>query len=178
MPVTKSAIRHLEGFSVKKPVFVLGITLSRVGFSFLISLLSITALILLQAFVPVRNTGYFPIFLYYSEDALAIMFVLFIFIGGVLFFVWTRKGTFYFFEDHVIWRIGPARASGEYDKMKNVDLDIEAGTMDWQTAPSASVKNRNGISFDYANRRHKFRLGRKNRTKEFEEFLKQHLDLK
>lgn len=128
---------------------------------------------MLQAYIPLGNAGFSSTILFYFEDALAAMFVLFIFIGIGLYLDWHRKGTFYFYDDHFIQCIGGIRLRGNYEMIRNVELSTNTYSFGWQVLSS---KKKNWICFELG-RSYKFRLGKKNRTREFEEFLKQHIDL-
>ena len=170
-------IWHPKEFSTKDPVFVLGITLSTAGFFFLISILSITILILMQAYIPIGNRVYTSIVLYYLEDLLASMFVFFIVLCLALHFAWMRKGTFYFYNAYLVWRIGSMRVKGNYENMKYTEFNAERSWVDTQRTLLYFKRRINKITFDYANLSHNFKLSKKNRILDFEEFLKQHLEL-
>lgn len=175
MPVTKTFARYKPEFSIKNPAFFLGIKPSTVGFFLLIGFLCITGSVILVTYAPFGNTGFASTILYYLEEIIGLISIPFILISLGLYFVGHSKGRFYFFDDHFIQCIGGIRLRGNYEKIRNVELNTNTYSFGWQVL-SSKKKKKNWIIFDLGSS-YKFRLGKKNRTGEFEEFLKQHLDL-
>ena len=69
------------------------------------------------------------------------------------------------------------RVKGNYENMKYTEFNAERSWIDTQGTLLYFKRRINKITFDYANLSHNFKLSKKNRILDFEEFLKQHLEL-